>query len=73
MLAWLAGFFATLAFLQHGWLRRILRRRHEAERRADPEAAARAQRKGFWIALTGLAAGIAMGLGGIAAGFWFSK
>ena len=73
ILAWFAGFFATLAFLQHGWLSQILRRRHEAEQRADPDAAARARRNGFWISVVGLAVGVAMGLGGIAAGFWFSK
>jgi RNA polymerase sigma factor (sigma-70 family) len=73
ILTWFAGFFATLAILQHGWLSRILRRRHDAERRANPEAAARAQRKGFWIAVVGLAVGVALGLGGVAAGFWFSK
>ena len=73
ILTWFAGFFATLAFLQYGWLSRILRRRHEAEQRADPVAAARARRRGVWIAVVGLAVGVAMGLGGIAAGFWFSK
>ena len=73
ILVWFAGFFATLAYLQHGWLSRILRRRHEAAHRADPEAAARARRKGFWIAVAGWTTGIAMGLGGIAAGYWFSK
>jgi RNA polymerase sigma factor (sigma-70 family) len=73
ILAWFGGFFATLALLQHGWLRRILRRRREAEECANPEAAARARRRGFWIAVVGWAVGVAMGLGGIAAGFWFSK
>jgi hypothetical protein len=73
ILVWFAGFFGTLALLQFGWLRRILRRRHEAERRADAEAAGRSQRRGAWIAVAGWAAGVAMGLGGIAAGFWFSK
>jgi RNA polymerase sigma factor (sigma-70 family) len=73
ILTWFAGFFGTLAVLHHGWLGRILRRRHEAEARANPELAARARRREAWIAVGGWTAGVAMGLGGIAAGYWFSK
>jgi len=73
MVAWLASFFAILAALAHLWLPRILRRRFEAEMRADPAAAARRRRRERQMAAFGWTFGIAMGSMGMAIGFWFSK
>ncbi len=61
-------FLAGLAALYQLWLPRILHRRHEAERLADPEKAARARLRERRWAVIGWTLGILSGTAGLVAG-----
>ncbi|MFP5379558.1 MAG: RNA polymerase sigma factor, partial [Vicinamibacteria bacterium] len=63
-----AAFLVGLAWLQHGWLPRIVRERHEAEAREDPARAARARARERRTAVIGWTAGIVSGSLGLLAG-----
>lgn len=63
-----AAFLVGLAWLQHGWLPRIVRERHEAEVREDPARAARARARERRTAVIGWTAGIVSGSLGLLAG-----
>ena len=60
----------ALGALYFGWLPRIVARRLEAERREDPDAAARRQRRDRVIGIIGYIGGALSGGAGLIAGLW---
>jgi RNA polymerase sigma factor (sigma-70 family) len=73
VIIWFLCFLATLAVLQHVWLPRIVRRRMEAEMRADPPRAQARRRQERRAAMLGWSLGIIFGSMGVAIGLWFAK
>jgi RNA polymerase sigma factor (sigma-70 family) len=73
VIGWFVGFLVTLAVLQHVWLPRIVRRRMEAELRADPQGAVTRRRQERRAAMLGWSLGITFGSIGVAVGLWLAK
>jgi len=67
---WFVLLIATIAVLQHVWLPRIVRRRMEAEMRADPLRARERRQRERRQAIVGWTIGIVTGSLGLAAGLW---
>jgi hypothetical protein len=66
------GFIAALAYLQHGWLPRIVARRHELETREDPARAATRRRAERRAAIIGWTLGLTFGTAGLLVGLYLS-
>jgi RNA polymerase sigma factor (sigma-70 family) len=70
---WFGAFVLSLFVLQHPWLARIVRRRHETEMRLDPVAATERRRRERRHAIIGWALGLGFGSLGLFLGLWFAK
>lgn len=66
------GLIAALAWMQHVWLPRIVRRRLEAEMREDPVAATARLTRERRVAFIGWSLGLTLGTLGLIAGMWMT-
>jgi RNA polymerase sigma factor (sigma-70 family) len=67
-----AAFIAALAYLQHGWLPRIVSRRHALEIREDPHRAATRRRAERRAAIIGWTLGLTFGTAGLVLGLYLT-
>jgi RNA polymerase sigma factor (sigma-70 family) len=67
-----AAFIAALAWLQHAWLPRIVKRRFEAEAREDSARALALRRRERRTAVLGWSLGLTFGTLGLILGLWLS-
>ncbi|HEX4565603.1 MAG TPA: sigma-70 family RNA polymerase sigma factor [Vicinamibacterales bacterium] len=66
------AFIAALVYLQHGWLPRIVARRHEREMREDPLRAAKRRHAERRAAIIGWTLGLTFGTAGLLLGLYLS-